>query len=68
MIFSQLLQGKDDTPLQNILIEDENLPMKPGLYIYETSQAMKSTVLREGNFVKFLFLKAEELELFSFIS
>ena len=48
--FSQLLQENNDTALQNILSQDENLQMLEEIGFrgnpHEITQSMKSTVLR----------------------
>ena len=63
MWFSQLLQEKDDTTIQIILSECQNLQMLQEIGFrgnpYKITQSMKSTVLQWG---KVLFLKAEELK------
>ena len=50
MLYSQLLQEKDDATIQNILTEDQNLQMLQEIGFrgnpYKITQPMKSTVLR----------------------
>ena len=50
MWYSQPLQEQDDTTIQNILTEDQNLQMLQEIEFrgnpYKITQSMKSTVLR----------------------
>ena len=65
MLFSQLLQEKDDATIQNILTEDQNLQMLQEIpfrrNLYKITQ-WNQPCCGEAIFAEVLFLKAKELK------